>query len=156
MGGRSSMRRPGLRTRFKRNSQRAKFGSMSMFCPPICTKNAACPMKVTPRPPLLTSVGLYVLPARGVTAECRTRRPNCCARLRKAGFRRVALIIEPVQPANLPLIPKSVTNNLFDVLQTRTNSLFACVREFLDLENSRLILRQVQRRLLDHRYDRHI
>ena len=37
---------------------------------------------------------------RGVTAEWRTSFPNCCARLRRAGFRKVALIIEPNRPGD--------------------------------------------------------
>ena len=41
-------------------------------------------MKVTPSSPFETSFGLWVLPVRGVTAECRTRRVNWLARLRNA------------------------------------------------------------------------
>jgi len=43
-------------------------------------------MKVTPSSPFATSRGLWVSPVRGVTTECRTRRVNCLARLRKARF----------------------------------------------------------------------
>ena len=43
-------------------------------------------MKVTPSPPFETSCGLWVLPVRGVTTECRTRRVKSPARLRRAGF----------------------------------------------------------------------
>ena len=88
IGGRSRSRTPGLRRRFNTKSQRAKLGSMTTFCPPICTKKLACPMNVTPSSPLLTSLGLYVWPVRGVTAEWRTRVPNARARLRRAGFRK--------------------------------------------------------------------
>src|SRR5262249_37925092 len=71
-------------------------------CPPICTKNEACPMKVTPSSPFVTRRGLWVLPVRGVTAELRTRCPNCCARLRRAGFLNVALIMEPEKRRERP------------------------------------------------------
>src|SRR5271157_1891416 len=50
-------------------------------------------MKVTPSSPFEASRGMCVSPQSGVTAECRTRRPNCEARLRSAGLRSVALII---------------------------------------------------------------
>src|SRR5437588_4958492 len=50
-------------------------------------------MNVTPSSPLEASRGLCVSPQRGVTAECRTSRPNCDARLRRAGLRSDALII---------------------------------------------------------------
>ena len=43
-------------------------------------------MKVTPSSPFETSCGLWVLPVRGVTTECRTRRVKSPARLRSAGF----------------------------------------------------------------------
>ena len=43
-------------------------------------------MKVTPSSPFDTSCGLWVFPVRGVTTECRTRRVNWLARLRRAGF----------------------------------------------------------------------
>src|SRR5258708_36915441 len=59
---------------------------MTTFCPPICRKKLECPMKVTPSSPFETSRGLWVLPVRGVTTECRTRRVNSPARLRRARF----------------------------------------------------------------------
>ena len=43
-------------------------------------------MKVTPSSPFETSRGWWVSPVRGVTTECRTRRVNWLARLRKARF----------------------------------------------------------------------
>ena len=43
---------------FSTNSQRAKLGSNTTFCPPICTKKLACPMKVTPSSPFEISFGL--------------------------------------------------------------------------------------------------
>ena len=93
IGGRSAMRRPGRRSRFNTNSHRAKLGSITTLLPPICTKKLACPMKVTPSSPLAANRGLWVCPLRGVTAECRTRRENWVARLRRAELRRVCLII---------------------------------------------------------------
>src|SRR5436190_9477099 len=51
-------------------------------------------MKVTPSSPFETSLGLWVSPVRGVTAEWRTKRPNCRARLRSAEFLRVAFNIK--------------------------------------------------------------
>ena len=43
------------------NSQRAKLGSMTTFCPPICRKKLECPMKVTPSSPFETSLRLVGL-----------------------------------------------------------------------------------------------
>src|SRR5579863_5314670 len=43
-------------------------------------------MKVRPRSPLVTNLGLWVSPVRGRTAEWRTKRPNARARLRRTGF----------------------------------------------------------------------
>src|SRR5437867_3612176 len=51
-------------------------------------------MNVTPSSPFETSLGLWVSPVRGVTAEWRTKRPNCRARLRSAEFLRVAFNIK--------------------------------------------------------------
>jgi len=83
----------GRRSRFRTKSQRAKLGSIITLCPPSCTKKLECPMKVTPISPFETRRGMCVSPQSGVTAECRTRRPNCEARLRSAGLRSVCLII---------------------------------------------------------------
>src|SRR5882724_2215256 len=93
MAGKSAMRRPGRRRRLSTKSQGAKLGSMTTFCPPICRKKLAWPMKVTPSSPLVTSCGLWVWPWRGVTADRRTRRPKFEARLRRAGLLIVFLII---------------------------------------------------------------
>ena len=46
--------------------------------------------------------GLWVWPQRGVTAEWRTKRPNCVARLRRAGLRSVCLIILRQSPKSEP------------------------------------------------------
>jgi len=86
IGGRSRRFTPGCRRRFSTKSQRAKLGSMTTFCPPICRKKLECPIKVTPSSPFEMSFGLWVSPVRGVTTECRTRRVNWPARLRRAGF----------------------------------------------------------------------
>ena len=51
-------------------------------------------MNVTPSSPFETSLGVWVSPVRGVTAEWRTRRPNWRARLRNAEFLIVAFNIE--------------------------------------------------------------
>ena len=52
-----------------------------------------------PQFPIRNKSRLVSLTARGVTAELRTNRPNCDARLRRAGFRSVALIIPGGWPA---------------------------------------------------------
>src|ERR1700722_8603635 len=100
-------------------SKRAKLGSMVTFKPPICRKKLECPINVTPSSPLAASFGLCVSPVRGVTAEWRTRRVNCPARFRSAGFFnedfKVILIALPIHyrlsPSKSP-IPLSVLGRI--------------------------------------------
>ena len=74
MGGRSSIRRPGRRSRFNRNSQFAKFGSTRTFTPLNCARNDACPIHVNASSSSFNggNSGVFVEPVRFVSQAFHT------------------------------------------------------------------------------------
>src|SRR6476646_9207460 len=66
-------------------------------------------MNVTPISPLAASFGWWIRPVRGVTAERRTRLPNCRARLRRARFFSVLFNIWPGRTGESDAFPRSPT-----------------------------------------------
>ena len=97
-----------------------KVGVDENILPPIWTKKLEWPMKVRPIWPLVTSFGLWVWPVLGVTAEWRTRLPNCRARLRSAEFFRVFFSIGGEPELNRPHVGRNAGFRSA-MLNSRTN-----------------------------------